>query len=457
MGEIASEPVPSSTVGFTFEGRELRAPAGRSLAAALHDNGVRVLGRSVKYHRPRGYQCGFNACGSCLLTVDGSPGTPACGVRLVGGERVQRESGWPTARLDMLRAADLLRPFLGAGFQFRLFPRNPRLSALAGRLMGRLAGGGRMPDEISQRRSRISGVVTSSPCVAVVGGGVSGLVAALAAARAGVSTTIIDVDFAGARARCRTEPLLVTGEDGRERTADAGNLHARLLEEARGSDRIRVLVGTVVGFVDGLLIVVGDGIRHEMRPGALIIATGGYEVPARLAGHDLPGVMLGDAAIRLAEIEGVSPGRRAAVIADDPRSVDVAERLRRAGVEVVAEVALSSVDRIVGRSRATGIRIKSARGGSRRIGADLICVVRRRRPAEELVLQAAYAAAGSHESVTADDDPGAWLVDSRTLVVGTAAGSARYSLQRIDEEVTALASTLSSPDASDGDDHESSP
>lgn len=417
--------------GFAFEGRPLAAQPGQSIAGALHAAGVRTLSRSVKYHRPRGYTCGFGACGDCLVQIDGMPSSPSCTTAVTGGEKVRREQGVPSAGFDLLRFADLLRPMLRAGFQFALFARQPRLSRLAGRVMAVLAGGGRMPSAAAAQRSSIERVERLEPPVLVIGGGVSGLTAALAAAEAGGSVVLVDQEFIGGRGRVRTERIL---DDGIERLP--AELVDELLARARAHAGIRLIRGQAIGWIDGVVPVVDAATRtrYELSPGVVVLATGSYEVPVAVAGHDLPGVMLADGALRLAEIERVAPGRRAVVIADDPRAEAVAERLRGHGVQIVAVVPSARVRRITGWSRATGV-IVSEGGASRRIRADLVCVAGPRRRAEELALHVAYTGAGSHELVMTDQP----AFDGGVAVVGSAAGDAGYSLSEIRAVAAALA------------------
>jgi sarcosine oxidase subunit alpha len=429
-------------LSFTFEGRRVEARPGQSIAGALHATGVRTISRGIKYHRPRGYTCGFGACGDCPLKIDGMPATVSCTTPARGGEVVQREVGLPNSGFDLLRAADLMRPYLRAGFQFSLFARQPRLSKLAGSLLGVLAGAGRAPSAEAIERASATRIVDREADVLVIGGGASGLTAAIAAADAGARVVLIDQELIGGRSRVRTEPVRVGTAESR-----ASDLVEGLLHRARDHAGIEMLRGSAIGIIDGLVPVVdADGpLRYDLRPTTVVIATGSYETPLLVEGHDLPGVMLADGALRLAAIEGVRPGRRAVVVDGDPRSSAVAEELRRHGVEVVATVPVADVRRVTGWSRASGVSVAAGADGAdgadgthgagtvsrrRRIRADLVCMVGPRRAAEELALHAAYGEAGSHEEVLTDAAAvaGARPGGERVSIVGSASGDASYSL-----------------------------
>lgn len=413
---------------FNFEGRVVTASEGQTIAGALHRTGVRTLSRGVKYHTPRGYTCGFGACGDCPLAVNGMPNTVSCTTPVRGGETVRREQGLPSTAFDLLRAADFMRPWLGAGFQFRLFAKQARLSKLTGRFLAFLAGGGRMPSPAAIERSRVTRVDRVATELVVVGGAVSGLTAALTAAEAGVDVLVVDRDFTGGRSRVRTEPVLVGGKE-----ISPAQLFPTLLDEVRAHPRITLATGVAIGWIDNVLPVVNGDLRLEITPSKVLLATGSYEVPLLFPGHDRPGVMFADAALKLAEVERVPPGRRAVVVRSDDRAADVAERLRANGVEVVQVVDAADVEKITGWSKATGVTVE-VDGMRTRVRADLVCIAGRRRPAEELALHLRYADAGSHERVDRDED----RLPSFSLSVGTASGSASYSIDEIRERTEIL-------------------
>lgn len=424
---------------LSFEGRTIAARPGQSVASALHAAGVRVLARSPKYRRPRGYTCGFGACGNCALTVDGLPGVAACTAAVHGGEIISRERGWPSASFDLLRAADLFARFLPAGFQFRLFRSHPWLARRAAAVMARLAGTGTLPT-FTAAAGRRPVPVTDTCDVLVAGGGLSGCAAALGAAGAGAAVVLVHRGELGGRSLARVHPVARAGGH-----ATALEMAARLAEEVASHPRIKVIRGTALGWYEGGLVpVLSTGELVECRPRHLIAATGSYDIPALHPGNDKPGVMLADGVGRLLAIDRVAPGKRAVVLTDSARGYWLARQLRESGVSVVAlldrrghpgsdlavlghgwripVLAASDVMRATGLRHVRRVRVVTARG-RRGLAADLLCIALGEQPANELALQWRYARAGSTDAVAGGwQESGTDAADLGLTVVGSAAG-----------------------------------
>src|SRR5262245_60011065 len=161
-------------VTLRFEGREVRACAGESVAAALFASGERVLSRSIKYHRPRGFFCLDGSCVGCLMRIDGKPNQKACRTRIADGMTVERQNAWPSAALDVLGAADFFFP---RGMDHHTLLVKPRaLNQMMQKVVRQLGGLGRLPDgksrEMPPARKRAVEVL-------VVGGGPAGLGASM--------------------------------------------------------------------------------------------------------------------------------------------------------------------------------------------------------------------------------------------------------------------------------------
>ncbi len=410
-------------VRFRFEGRTLTAPEGVTVAAALTAHGLRVFGRSSKFHRPRGVRCGNGTCSCCAMRVDGLPGVRTCITPVREGMAVEREGGWPSAGADLGRAAELAAPLLHAGFYYSWFRRSPRAWHVAERVLARAAGQTALPErEAAARllaRARLERVRGG---VVVTGGGVAGMSAAVAAAGAGAPTLLVE-----------RHPLLggraVDGPEPRR-------LRTRVGELARGGG-LRVLTGAEVAgwYEEGVLAVVAGDDLLLVEPAAVVLATGVHERIPPFRGGDLPGVLACGAARRLLRC-GALARRRALVVTDRDDGYVLAAELAAGGVEVVAVADLRAGGREpLGSARAAtgppapvfgGVRDLRAHGrvsvraatlalegpggaGRRcvRLTCDLVCVAAGGLAADELVRQALAAGAFVLEPVVAAAPPAA--------------------------------------------------
>jgi sarcosine oxidase subunit alpha len=384
-------------VSFTFEGRTLSGFAGEPIAAALHANGVTVLSRSFKYRRPRGLHCMAGSCPNCSMRVDGLPGVVTCEEPLRGGERVERERGWPSADRDALEVLDLLSPLTPNGFQYRWFRKRPRLFDATEPVLRRLAARAAMPDPGAAARVYGTGPLSNGADprqttvdVAVIGGGVAGMRAALAATQGEASVALVERGAelgGGAADDQRSEPQV-----------------AALVDRVAAAPRLEVHCGTTAfGWYERELMLVSDreGVQ-ELHAKRWVISTGGYPQPLAFPGNDLPGVMLGTAVRRLVRY-GVRPGQRIVIVTDRDAGLELAEDLRARSITVSAVADMRSDAAAGSPARAvSGHTVVRARGGGRlaavtlgpvggatgsEIECDVLCIDVAPRPANELVLQ----------------------------------------------------------------------
>ena len=390
-------------IEFLFEGRSLTAREGDTVAAALFANGVRVFGRSSKYHRPRGYRCGQGHCSACAMRVDGLPGARTCVTPVRAGMTVEREHAWPPAGVDVLRAAELLSPLMPPGFYYRWFRSSPRLFDVFERRLASVAGQGRLPGREAADRLAVARCERRDhTAVLVVGGGAAGLSAALAAADAGAGVLLVEQDDRlGGR---------LADPPGRQPASE-------LVAQALAHDRIEVLTDSeAIGWYEEGVVAI-DRRPHLLlvRPAAVVLATGGYDLGLPFAGWDLPGVMLATGALRLLRRYGVKPGSRAVVLTVDDRGYGVARDLAAGGVGLacVADcrppqairqelrdeatalgtslVAGAEGAKAQGFARLSGLSLRVSQDGDRktvRHDCDLVCVWAGVRPADDLAYQA---------------------------------------------------------------------
>jgi sarcosine oxidase subunit alpha len=397
------------TIEFTFDGRRHMGMGGDSIASALAADGVDVLSRSFKYHRPRGVLCATGRCPNCLVEVDGIPNVRACVTEARPGMRVRSQNAWPSLRVDIMALVDRFDRFLPIGFYYKTFIRPRRLWPLYEWVLRHVAGLGRVdirarPD-LGQRRRHLHADV------AVVGGGPAGCIAALEAAAAGARVVLVDDGTAlGGHLRTRTRPM-----DGDPRIAGSPGVEAaaRLAELVAAEQRIEHLgAATAIGIYEGGLIGIMQGATFiRLRAARIVLATGAAERPALFEHNDRPGIMLAGAVLRLAHFHGIRAGSRAIVVTDDDHGWRQAVELVEAGITVVAIVdsridaqptagsarlGAAGVEVLTGatvlaaqgRSRVSGLRVRTVDGTERVIAGDLVAMAGRLEPVVTLAAQA---------------------------------------------------------------------
>jgi sarcosine oxidase subunit alpha len=306
---------PSLTLDF--ESRAVPVFAGDSVASALYRSGVRVFSRSFKYHRRRGLYCLTGDCPNCMVNIDGESGVRACMTEAIPGQRVRREGGWPSADRDVFAALDRMHWLLPVGFYYKTMIRPRWLWPAVEPWVRRLAARGSI--DVSKvpasREAR-----NLHPDLMVIGAGVAGLSAALAAAEQGRSVVLCDEGRVGEK----TAP----GPD-RDRVE-------QLAAQAATSRLITFLERTpAIGIYEGPLVVLNEpSFLHLVHPKAVVVATGAIEEHGVFPGNDLPGVWLGRGAALLAGVHGVQPGRRVVLVGKTRESPAHAEALRSVGCDV---------------------------------------------------------------------------------------------------------------------------
>ncbi|MFO1378751.1 MAG: 2Fe-2S iron-sulfur cluster-binding protein, partial [Steroidobacteraceae bacterium] len=340
---------------FTFNGRPLSGLGGDTLASALIANGLRLIGRSYKVHRPRGIvSCGIEEPTGLLDIGDGAkrvPNTRATDIPLSQGLVARTGNAWPSVRFDLGAVNSLFASLLTAGFYYKTFmwPSwhlfEPMIRRMAG--LGH-AGEGADPDRYDE--------LSISTEVLVVGAGLAGLEAAASAAEQGAQVTLVESDpWAGGWAATAGAGTSQLAEKMRMRVSS-------LVERATKAGATLRLGTTVFGLYDhGLAVAVepGNGVVRErtikIRAGRTILATGAFDRPLLFPDNDRPGVMFAHGAERYAAHYGAAVGRRIVVATACDAGVELADRLRGWGLDVVETLDLRKGDHVVGVRGRTGV------------------------------------------------------------------------------------------------------
>jgi sarcosine oxidase, subunit alpha len=284
-------------IQFQWNGSTVTAYAGDTVASALYRSGVRTFTYSYQHGRPRGLLCLTGSCPNCMVNVDGVPNVRSCTLPVRSGLAVLSQNQ------NVYRGFD--SPVV------KRFPAAPPLS------------------ESSHHYEHLYLQFD----VVVVGGGASGLEAALESASQGKQVALLE-----------KEPRL----------EQAVQPHPGITIFLNCSC-FGVYEGNLVGAVQ---IDYGrpnaETLLH-LRAGSVVVATGAFETQYLFANNDLPGVMLSTAVLRLIHRHGIVPGKRAVLIGDTERCAELSSGLEAAGIEVVATVPIELVVRAAGKDHVTGL------------------------------------------------------------------------------------------------------
>ena len=360
----------TTPLSFTFNGRPYRGYRGDTLASALLANGVRLVGRSFKYHRPRGIFTASSEEPSALVQLEEGartePNARATMIELYEGLSARSQNCWPSVEFDVGAINGVLPSLLPAGFYYKTFmwPRGwwkrvyeQRIRKAAG--MGR-APAAPDPDRYGQRYSHCD--------VLVAGAGPAGLAAALAAGRAGARVIIAD-EHAEPGGRLLSGAAEVDGRPALDWVADA------MAELAAMPEATMLPRTTVCGYYDhGYLIALERVTNHlgprsddrmprerlwRIRAKQVVIAAGAIERPVVFAGNDRPGTMLAGAVRTYLNRFGVLPGRDIVVFTNNDSAYRTALDVRGAGARVgIVDMRPNPAEGVVAEAEKAGIVVR---------------------------------------------------------------------------------------------------
>ncbi|MGH8140046.1 MAG: sarcosine oxidase subunit alpha family protein [Steroidobacteraceae bacterium] len=336
-------------LNFSFDGRRYSGLQGDTLASALLANGIHLVGRSFKYHRPRGILAAGSEEPNALIAVrrDAAryvPNLRATQVDLYEGLQAESQNRWPSLGFDVGAVNDAVSSFIPAGFYYKTFmwPRSawkslyePRIRAAAG--LGH-APEHADPDRYTNRFAHCD--------VLIVGAGPAGLAEALAAGRTGARVILCD-EQSELGGSLLSEPARAGALiDARPASEWVRNT----LAELAGNPRVTLLVRTTAfGYFPHNLVALNERLTDhlaslppnlprertwQVRAREVVLATGAIERPLVFPGNDRPGVMLAGAARSYVNRYGVLPGTRAVIVAASDEAYRAALDLHAAGVDI---------------------------------------------------------------------------------------------------------------------------
>ena len=353
----------SRTIPFSFDGRALEGHPGDTLASALLANGVHLVGRSFKYHRPRGIMtAGSEEPNALVQLAPGKsrtePNVRATVVELKDGLAARSQNRWPSLGFDLGQLNDLLSPLFPAGFYYKTFmwPKafwervyEPRIRKIAG--LGE-APARPDPDRYLHRHAHCD--------VLVVGGGAAGIAAALEAGQRGQRVILCDEQRELGGGLLTLPEATVEG-----------------LDELAALPEVRVLSRTTcTGYYDHNYLVLLERVTDHLadpdrslprqrlwrvRAKEVVLATGALERPMVFRGNDRPGVMLAAAARSFVNRYAVKLGERAVVFTNNDTAYAAALDLQAAGIAIgcIVDARPDPAGPLVAAARDLGIRIRA--------------------------------------------------------------------------------------------------
>ncbi|MBO6718699.1 MAG: sarcosine oxidase subunit alpha [Rhizobiaceae bacterium] len=367
---------PAREIRFSFDGKQMTGLEGDTLASALLANGIHLVGRSFKYHRPRGILSAGSEEPNALVGIhrDAARKTPnvrATVQELYDGLEAVSQNRWPSLSFDTGAVNDLAAPFFSAGFYYKTFmwPKvawkrlyEPNIRAAAG--LG-VAPDEPDPDHYASRYAHCD--------VLVVGGGAAGIAAALAAGEAGARVILCDEQAEIGGALRYEAGASIDGQDGwswaRAQMARlAGMANVRVLTRCTAFGyHAQNIVALTERLTDHLASPPADMPRErlwQVRAKRVILATGAIERHMVFPGNDRPGVMLAGAARAYLNHYGVAVGRRIGIYTANDSAYHAALDLKRAGqrVQVIVDLREDPKGQVVEEARAAGIEVLTAHG-----------------------------------------------------------------------------------------------
>ncbi|MEP7329937.1 MAG: 2Fe-2S iron-sulfur cluster-binding protein, partial [Betaproteobacteria bacterium] len=411
-------------IRFEYDGIGYAGYAGDTLASALLANGVHLVGRSFKYHRPRGIvSAGTEEPNALVQLARGArtePNARATTLELYEGLVAASQNCWPSVRFDIGAINNLISRFIPAGFYYKTFmwPPTPRWWLKYEHVIRHAAGMGRAatapdPDRYEHQYAHCD--------VLVIGGGTTGLAAARAAASTGATVIV-----------CDENPRWGGGPLDLDITIDdiaAAQWGEDVVQQLATQPHVTLLSRTTAfGYYDGNLVGAVERVADHLvspnpcaprqrmwkiRAKAVVLASGAFERGIVYANNDLPGTMLASAARTYVQRYGVRPGKQAVIFTNNDGAYADALVMHAAGIEIVAVVDVRPESQLAGglpaRARAAGIPVRAnsvivgaygsqhvaavdiaPHGGGpvKRVDCDLVCVSGGWNPAVHLFSQA---------------------------------------------------------------------
>ena len=335
------------SLGFNFNGKSYTGLAGDTLASALLANGIHMIGRSWKYHRPRGIISAGAEEPNAIFQLEKDeytiPNARGTQVELYADLDASSVNCWPSLDFDLMSINSKFARLMPAGFYYKTFMWPKAMWMKYEHFIRKASGLGESPRLIDPDRYEHC----HAHCdLLVVGGGIAGLTAALAAGRAGARVMLVDeqAEFGG----------LTLNSHAQIDVKSAGDWIEAAVTELQAMQDVQLLNrSTAYGYHDYNFLTINQRLSDhlpinqrqkgrekvwQIRAHQVVLATGAAERPLVFANNDRPGIMLASAVSTYIYRYAVKPGNRVVIFTNNDSAYQTALDCKAAGIEIAAVV-----------------------------------------------------------------------------------------------------------------------
>ena len=350
----------SKKISFTFDGKKYFGKENHSLADALLDNGIFLLGRSFKYHRPRGLiSAGSEEANAIVQLETGNitqPNVRATEITLYEGLKAKSQNRWPTLNLDIGSINDFLSRFFPAGFYYKTFMWPPKFWEKYEYFIRRAAGLGKSPTDDDPDKYEHFHYHCD---VLIVGGGISGLYAAELAAKANLKVLVLE-----------QYPQLggEINNQNKLRESDQNTTFQNIYSNLKNFDNIKIVTSTTVfAYMHNNYLLASQKTNNKkireiiwkIRAKKVVLSTGSIERPLTFHNNDRPGIMLSHSARKYAN-KGIDLGKNIIVFTNNDYAYEAAIDLKLTNNEnkvTVVDIRNNSKGDLIKEAKTLGIKI----------------------------------------------------------------------------------------------------
>ena len=342
----------TTRISFKFNGKKLFGFKGDTLASALLANDIHLVARSFKYHRPRGIMTSGSEEPNAIVQLhDNSsrtePNVRATEIELYEGLEASSQNCWPSVNFDIGGINNFLSPLLPAGFYYKTFMWPASFWEKYEYFIRKSAGLGKSPTEADPDIYDHKYVHCD---VLVIGGGISGIIAAKSAAKNGLKTLIVDEkpNLGGTTIYQNNDHFKINDENSSKWLQNE-------IDSLKNYENLEVKTRTSVAAYHGYNFVLArenltdhieiskreNKVRQRLlkiRAKKVITATGSIERPLIFNNNDRPGILLSSAIKKYADFYGVKSGEEIVLFTNNDTAYETALSLSNKGIKVKAIV-----------------------------------------------------------------------------------------------------------------------